>query len=294
MAKKSKFIVLSALIFLSMASIHYVTFAFSIPEEFRVLLDVSFKAEFASSFFIVVTFSVIVARYLPQGFLAIGVLFISEFINLKYHRRGYWRVATPWAAWGHRHSSGESRKEYQRKLNRFGRNDARLDNLIRGAVQKRLPILFYEKHKLIIIAQLAIFIGLQFYIGFTKACWLFVVAILINKSLDVYFFYNHRFKFSLRRRFSGDDPDYEPKPFTPSSQDLLVAAITIAIVVGIAGPLRLQHITREASVGLVYGDKTIGVALVGGTAHGLLFFDQEYGFIPFSSIIEVRKFADGE
>lgn len=291
--EKGKVIAFSALIFLSMASIHYVTFVFSIPEEFRAFLDVSFKADFAASFFIVVTFSIIVARYLPQSILAVGVLFISEGINLKYYRRGYRRIATIWGIYEHRHSS-ESRKKYKSKLHRFGRNDARFDNLIQLSVQKRLPILYYEEHKLVIIALLAIFIGLWLYIGFTKASWLFAMAVLIKISLDTYFAYNDRFKFHLRNRFSGDDPDYEPKPFTLDSQDLFVAAITIAIVVGIAGPLRLHHITREANVGLVYEERTIGVALVGSTAHGLLFFDQEYGFIPFSAITKVRKFADGE
>lgn len=81
--KQGKAIALSILIFLSLSSIHYVTFVFSIDADFRALLDIMFKTEFAVDFFILITFSIIIARYLPQAVLALGVLFISEKIVLN-------------------------------------------------------------------------------------------------------------------------------------------------------------------------------------------------------------------
>lgn len=290
--KQGKAVALSILIFLSLSSIHYVTFVFSIDADFRALLDIMFKTEFAVDFFILTTFSIIVARYLPQGILALGVLFISEKINLQYYRRGYRRVATIWGIWEHRHSTKESRKAYKKELLRFGRKDARLENLIIRSVQKALPLVFYEKHKILITVYIAIFIGLQIYLGFTLACWLLFLAVIISKALDAYLFYSDCFKFNLKKSFTGDDPNYEPKTFTPSSHELFVAAMTMAVIVAVAGPLRLQYITQNSRIIVLSEERRIETALVGATTNDLIIFDGEYTFIPFSKITEVRSFPD--
>jgi len=96
--ESAKTIAVSFLIFMSLGSVHYVTFVFSIPVELRALLDLSFKADFSANFFLVATFSIVCARYIPQTLLAVGAFLVSSIIKLIYYRRGYRRVSNIFGA----------------------------------------------------------------------------------------------------------------------------------------------------------------------------------------------------
>lgn len=159
-------------------------------------------------------------------------------------------------------------------------------------MQKALPLVSYEEHKTLITSYIATFIGLQIYLGFTLACWLLLLSVIISKALDAYLFYSDRFKFNLKKSFSGDDPNFEPKVLTPGSHELLVVAMTMAVIVAVAGPLRLQYITQKSNIFVLSEERIIETSLVGATTNGLLIFDGEYSFIPFSKITEIRSFPD--
>jgi hypothetical protein len=282
-----KLIAISLLIFFSLSSIHYVTYVMYLPIGIRALLDGSFKIDFAAKFAVTVIFSFFCARYIPQTFLAVSAHVIQFVIEFKYHKRGYRRVAT-FSGLADCNSIEEI-KRYRDRLQRFGRKEARLDNLVRRVIQRSLPVLFYEEHKLLFTAPLAVYIGLLFYLGTLPALILSLLTSFLVNAFHTYLSFNDRFRFSLRGIYSGDKPDYQPKPYSIGTTDLFIFAATCAVVVGIAGPLRLRHEIREINTQIILATKSIDAALIGTTSQGILFYDTDYGFLPYVSVVEIRK-----
>jgi hypothetical protein len=288
--KSALTILLSALILLSLGSIHYVTYVFAFPSHLRALLDSTFKLDFATNFAIVATFSIVVARYLPQTLLAIGAAINSSLISIAYYRRGYRRIAISLGLFEkERRNNKEERWKFERRLATFGRNDARMDNFVRRVLQRRLPILWYERHKWTVMANLAVFICLLFYVGVLYSLWLLTVFLLVSSAYETYNGYSDNFRFSLRGfRFSGDDPDHEPSPVKFDSDRLFVIATTCAVIFAVAGPLRLWNQTEGAKAKIDKASTSLAGVIIGNTSEGILVYEDDFAFIPFSAIQEVR------
>lgn len=283
-------VAISLLILLSLGSIHYVTYAFSFPSHLRVLLDATFKLDFAANFFLVSTFSIVFARYFPQTLLALGAFVIDFSIDCTYYRRGYRRVALPFGIFEKaRRNDKVEEEKFKRRLAVFNRNDARLDNFRSGVIQRRLPILWYEKNKWFVVAPLALFICLLMYVGLLYSMWLFSSFMIVLAAYQTYDQYHDSFRFRLKgRKFSGDDPDYVPQPTVFSSSQLFFIATTCAVVFAAAGPLRLLNQKEDQNASILRQGSRVQAAIIGSSANGLLVYSDEFGFIPYTSIFEIR------
>lgn len=285
-----KTVLFALLVSVSLGATHYVTFSFAIPSEMRVFLDTSFRLDFSTDFFIIGTFSVLVARYLPQTALALLVLLIEFRIKNIYFFRGYKRVASPLMYLQKEYLADvEAKKRLDRKIATFTRNDARLSNFVRSKVQSILPILWFEGNKWLVTLHLSILVSLFFYVGLTYAMLLFVAATIVLLANQAYQFFNDRFMFRLSGyKFKGDDPDYQPPPHEFDASDLLLISVTCAVVFAIAGPLRLERLKDQETVTVETDDGAFVASIIGTTTHGILAFDGGYLFVPFSSVHEVR------
>ena len=279
-------IIIALVIFLSLGSIHYVTFIIGIPTELRSLIDMYFKLNFVSNLLLVSTFSIVVARYFPVFLLAVFVFVIEQVVMIKYWRRGYRRAATPYRMFEtDLIRNPESRKAFAKRLKRFGKKDARLDNLVSDQVQSLLPVLIYEKNKVEVTVLLAIFIFQIFYIGYWHSFLLSAGGVVFFGMYRAYLSYNSSFRFRISGvSFAADDPNYSPSSHGFDSEDLLILAVTCALVVAIAGPIRLSAILEGPSVRIVTGDQWIVGRLVGATGNGIIYYENDYKFTPFTEI----------
>lgn len=282
--------VLSVLILLSLGSIHYVTYAFAFPSHLRVLLDATFKLDFAANFFLVATFSVVFARYFPQTLLALGAFVLSSIIGIIYYRRGYRRVASPLGLLEKSRRNDKLEKEkFQKRLSAFSRFDARMDNFVSNVVQSRLPIIWYERNKWFVMAPLALFICLFIYVGLLYSMWLFSFFSIVSAAYQTYDSYSDNFRFRLKgHKFSGDDPDHVPAPVSFSSGQFFVFATTCAVIFAAAGPLRLYAQTEDQRASIIRGNSRIEAAIIGSNTNGLLIYSNGFAFIPYSSVFEIR------
>jgi hypothetical protein len=286
LSKSARVVALSIFILLSLGSVHYVTYVYAFPSHLRVLLDATFKVDFAANFALVATFSALVARYLPQTVLAVGTFLISVLIDISYYRRGYRRVASPLGIfeWS-RVNDKEEREHFERRLRKFGRNDARMDNFVKRIVQSRLPVIWYEQNKYYVMAPMGILVATLIYVGIGFSLLLFSFFVFISAAYQRYTDYNDSFRFSLKDHvFKGDDPDHVPGPASYSAEMLLVTSVTLAVIFAIAGPLRLYSQIDGPRATLVTDSLRIEASIIGSNAHGILVFDEGFGFVPFSAI----------
>jgi hypothetical protein len=288
--KSAKNIALSLAILLSLGSIHYVTYAYSFPSHLRVLLDATFKVDFVANFALVATFSVVFARYFPQTILAFGAFAASSVIGFVYYRRGYRRVASILGLFEKaRWDDKEEKKRFQKRLASFGRNDARMDNFVREVIQRRLPVLWYEENKWHLMVPLALFLCLLFYVGLLYSMWLVFFFIVVSSAYETYSGFNDAIKFRLKGfHFSGDDPDHVPEATIFSSERLFLTATTCAIVFAVAGPLRLYNQIEDQNASILRGNSRVEASIIGSNGHGLLIYNDGFGFIPYSVIYEIR------
>jgi len=273
-------------ILLSLGSIHYVTFVFGIPRELHSLLDAQFKANFFASLLLIATFSVVCARYLPLFIVAFVTFVVTNSIEHEYWKRGYRRVAVAHGRFREgRMWDSALREKYELELQRFGRNNARLDNFMSNKVQSLPFVRIYERKKLEFSIFGSVLVFLLFYLKFLPAGSLVALGSIIFGILSNYQRYNDDFRFSLfGYKFSGDDPEHKPSENSWNLDDAVLAAITCALIFAAAGPMRLQLALESEGVNFDLKGEQVSGQIIGTTGHGILFFTNRFGFAPFTEI----------
>lgn len=274
-------------IVLSLSALHYTTFVLGIPENIRILLDLHFKLSFVSGVFFIGTFSFVSARYMPLILMALVTLFIRLSIDTKYTERGYRRARLGSALYKDgRLFDAKARHDFGNKL-KFGRNEARLENLTTSKIHKALPVLWYEKHKFAVTIVLAGFVFLYFYLGIVYSLILTTSGYLIFLAVYVYNEYREGYKFRIFGfSFLGDsDSDVnETENKKVDLDDLICVAIAVAVVAMLSGHLRIKTVLNLDEVTINQADQQFEAVLVGVTSNGVLLYDGKFLFRSFQSL----------
>lgn len=290
-SRNMKFFALSLAIFLSLGGLHYVSFTISIPWHLRPLLDSHYKLSFFSEFYLVALFSVLIARYLPMALLACGAHLIEFSIEVIYVRRGYVRVAlAPGIFLKGRLLDNQKMKDFQKQLQKFGRREARLDNFIRRKVRNAIPIGWYERNQYWLMIDLSILFALLILVGFFWASMLFLISTISLAAYQSYFIFNDNFFFSLKGYHFRDDDENQAveERYLPSARTIFLISLTLATIAIISGPIRMNTLTTNLDAIISHGDDTSNSSIIGTTGNGILAFDGEFRFLPYTSLIEVR------
>lgn len=273
------------LILFSISALHYTAFILNIPENLRPLLDLNFKLGFVSGMFIIGTFSTVTARYLPVLLLAIVTMIIERTIEIKYTKRGYRRAKLHTAILmdGRIHDKA-AREEFERSV-KFGRNEARFHNLLSSKIHSVLPILWYEKYRLPITFIIATLVFLFYYIGLTPALILTFSGWIIFLALVTYAGFDNGYKFKLFGYvFKGDGKRSEETEKTLDLDDLLYAAITLAMLAAISGHLRMDKVLSGKEITISQGGSSSKGILVGVTSNGVLIYTDTFQFNSLNDI----------
>lgn len=146
----------------SLVPIHLASFVFSIPSSLRLFLDPTFKVSFSLSFFSNVVFVGFLARYLPLIVFGMISWVYNMIVESIYYRRGYRRIYVAFTGFGkkaRRLNSSKGYRECFQEISVFRRGNARLANLIKNNLQRKMPIEFYNTWRL----QITIILGLMFF-----------------------------------------------------------------------------------------------------------------------------------
>ncbi len=273
------------LVLLSISALHYTAFILNIPENLRPLLDLNFKLSFISGMFIIGTFSIVTARYIPVLLLAILTMIIQITIEVKYTERGYRRAKLGAARFKDgRIKDNDARKEFEREL-KFGRNEARIHNLVSNKIHSTLPVLWYERNKLLITISMATFEFLFYYIGLASALMLTSFGWIIFLAFSVYSSFNSSYRFKIfGYSFTGDDNRSEVTETTLDLDDLLYAAITLAILAPISGHLRMEKVLSGKEISISHEGANSKGVLVGVTSSGVLIYTNTFQFYSLNDI----------